>query len=145
MRSILPHVRDLSAQLAREIDDRGEVDFVEDVAIHVPLIVIAELMGLDPETRLQLHRWSDAMMAGDGRTDPEDPVMLGAATAFGEYALVLQGLIEERREDPTDDLIGILTRAHDEGALEEMAEPKRPFSALAQAFLAENSPLLVRP
>ncbi len=122
VRAIMPHVRELSAQLAREIEGRGEVDFVEDVAIHIPLIVIAELMGLDPDTRMQLYRWSDAMMAGDGRTDPEDPVMLGAATAFGEYALVLQGLIEERRANPTDDLIGILTQAHADGALEELAD-----------------------
>lgn len=122
VRAILPHVRELSAQLAREVADRGEVDFVEEVAIHVPLIVIAELMGLDPDTRMDLYRWSDAMMAGDGRTDPDDPVMLGAAIAFGEYAEVLQRLIAERRANPTDDLIGVLTRAADEGALAELAD-----------------------
>jgi cytochrome P450 family 142 subfamily A polypeptide 1 len=135
VRAILPHVRELSAELAREVADRGEVDFVEEVAIHVPLIVIAELMGLDPDTRMDLYRWSDAMMAGDGRTDPDDPIMLGAAVAFGEYAEVLQRLIAERRENPTDDLIGVLTQAHDEGALEELAE------ATAEGIPGDDEPL----
>ena len=43
------HIRELANQIIDEIADRGELDFVEDFAIHVPLIVIAELMGLDPE------------------------------------------------------------------------------------------------
>ncbi|MDH4169687.1 MAG: cytochrome P450 [Acidimicrobiia bacterium] len=122
VREILPHVRELSAQLAREIGTRGEVDFVGDVAMHVPLIVIAELLGLDPDARLQLYRWSDDMMGGDGRTEPDDPALLAAMTAFGEYTAVLQELIDARRADPSDDLISVLTQAHDSGALAELAE-----------------------
>ncbi len=122
VRLLLPHIRDLSAQLAREIGDRGEVDFVSEVAIHVPLIVIAELLGLDPETRLDLYRWSDDMMGGDGRTDPDDPALLAAMVAFGEYTTVLQEIIAARRQDPTDDLISVLTRAHDDGSLAEITE-----------------------
>ena len=118
VRAITEHIRDLSNQIIDDIAERGECDFVEDFAIHVPLIVIAELMGLDPESRQQLYRWSDAMMAGDGHTEPDDPVLLGAAQAFGEFCAVCMTLIEERRERSTDDIIGILTQAHDEGALE---------------------------
>ena len=122
VRGLLPHIRELAAQLVREIGDRGEVDFVSEVAIHVPLIVIAEMLGLDPETRLDLYRWSDDMMGGDGRTDDDDPALLAAMMAFGEYTAVLQEIIAARREDPADDLISVLTHAHDEGALAEIAE-----------------------
>lgn len=117
VRRLVPHVRDLARQIVAEVQGRGEVDFVADVAIHVPLIVIAELLGLDPETRLQLYRWSDEMMAGDGRTDPGDPVLLRAGAAFGEYVAVLEEMIERRRREPGDDLISILTRAYDDGEL----------------------------
>ena len=72
---LAPHIRELSNELIDQIAHRGEIDFVEEMAIHVPLIVIAELMGLDPETRLKMYRWSDAMMAGDGHDDPHDPVL----------------------------------------------------------------------
>jgi cytochrome P450 family 142 subfamily A polypeptide 1 len=113
-----PHIRELSNQIIDEIKDRGEIDFVEDFAIHVPLIVIAELMGLDPDGRQNLYRWSDAMMSGDGHTDPDDPVLHAAAEAFGEYVEYLIPIIEARRTEPREDLISILTGAFDEGALD---------------------------
>jgi cytochrome P450 family 142 subfamily A polypeptide 1 len=118
VRQLSDHIRELSNQIIDEIAARGECDFVEDVAMHVPLIVIAELIGLDPDKRQQLYRWSDAMMAGDGHTDPDDPVLLAAAEAGGEFAMTCVELIEQRRADgSTDDIIGILTQAFDEGAL----------------------------
>ncbi|MGI9601846.1 MAG: cytochrome P450 [Acidimicrobiales bacterium] len=142
VRQIMPHVRDLSRQLAAEIGERGEVDFVGDVAIHIPLIVIAELLGLDPDARLQLYQWSDNMMAGDGRTDPDDPVLLGAMTAFGEYAALLQELIAVRRADPTDDLIGVLTQAHDAGELAELADGSTEMTPSDDEPLEEHELLL---
>ena len=118
VRKLTDHMRDLTNQIIDDIAERGECDFVEDVAIHVPLIVIAELMGLDPEQRQSLYHWSDAMMAGDGHTDPEDPVLVKAAEAGGEFAMLCLELIEKRRQDgSTDDIIGILTHAYDEGEL----------------------------
>lgn len=120
VRNLIPHVRELSNQLIDEIAEKGVIDFVEDFAIHVPLIIICELMGLDADARMKMYRWSDDMMAGDGHIDGDDPKLLAAATAFGEYAEMLLGLIAERRANPTkDDLIGILTQAFDAGDLEK--------------------------
>ncbi len=113
-----PRIRNLSAALIEEIKARGEVDFVEDFAIHVPLVVIAELLGLDPSMRDRLYRWSEAMMGGDGRTDSEDPGLAAATQAFSEYVEYLMPIIEDRRVTPREDLISILTGAFDEGMLE---------------------------
>jgi len=118
VKRMAPHIRELTNEIIDEIADRGEIDFVEDFAIHVPLIVIAELMGLDPEGRDNLYRWSDAMMGGDGHTDPDDPALHRAAEGFGEYVTHLIPLIEERRRQPREDLISILTGAYDSGALD---------------------------
>jgi cytochrome P450 family 142 subfamily A polypeptide 1 len=119
VRALTDHIRDLSNQIIDEVAQRGQLDFVEDFAIHVPLIVIAELMGLDPSQRDRLYAWSDAMMAGDSAVDPDDPRLHAAAEAFGEYAEMCTALIEERRAAPgaRDDMISALTRAFDEGAL----------------------------
>jgi cytochrome P450 len=120
VRALTDHIREVSSRIVDEVAERGELDFVEDFAIHVPLIVIAELMGLDPEQRHRLYRWSDAMMAGDSAGDaPDDPIMLSAAEAFGEYAEMCIELIAERRADPhaKDDIISTLTRAFDDGEL----------------------------
>jgi cytochrome P450 family 142 subfamily A polypeptide 1 len=123
VRELADHIRELSNEIIDEIARRGECDFVDDVAIHVPLIVIAELMGLDPDQRQRLYRWSDAMMAGDGHTDPDDPVLQAAAQAGVEFATMCIELIEQRRADgSSDDLIGVLTRAFDEGALAQTGD-----------------------
>jgi len=118
VKALAPHIRELCNEIIDDIQARGEIDFVEDFAVHLPLIVIAELMGLDPAARDRLYRWSDAMMGGEGRSDPNDPAAHAAAVAFGEYVEYLVPLIEERRAEPRDDLISILTGAYDEGALD---------------------------
>jgi cytochrome P450 family 142 subfamily A polypeptide 1 len=143
VRNLIPHVRELSNQLIDEIADKGEIDFVEDFAIHVPLIIISELMGLDAEARMKMYRWSDDMMAGDGHIDGDDPKLLAAATAFGEYAEMLLGLIAERRANPSkDDIIGILTQAFDAGELEKEHKALQGISEERMAeILAERSEL----
>ena len=118
VRELTEHMREVCNQVIDEIASRGEIDFVEDFAIHLPLIIIAELMGLDPDQRMKLYRWSDDMMAGDGHSDPEDPVTIAAGVAFGEYVAECTQLIEERRSAPTDDIISILTGAYDAGELD---------------------------
>lgn len=119
VRALTDHIRELSNQIIDEVAHKGELDFVEDLAIHVPLIVIAEMMGLDPQQRGHLYKWSDAMMAGDSAVDADDPRLHAAAEAFGEYYVMCQSLIAERRANPgaTDDIISTLTEAFDEGAL----------------------------
>lgn len=122
VREMIPHVRELTNEIIDELEakaDSGEIslDFVENFAIHVPLIIICELMGLPAEQRMHMYGWSDAMMAGDGHVEADSPQLLAAAHAFGEFATMAIQLIAERREDPRDDLISILTQAFDDGAL----------------------------
>jgi cholest-4-en-3-one 26-monooxygenase len=117
VRELTGHMREVCNQVIDEIAGRGECDFVEDFAIHLPLIIIAELMGLDPEQRMKLYRWSEEMMAGDGHTDPDDPVTIAAGEAFGNYVAECTRLIEQRRSAPTDDIISVLTGAYDSGDL----------------------------
>jgi len=127
VRNLTPHVRELSRQLVEDITARVEadggelsdttIDFVEDFAIHVPLIIICELLGLDPSQRMHMYRWSDDMMAGDGHVEADDPVLLAAANAFGEFCVMALDLIADRRANPADDLISILTEAFDDGEL----------------------------
>jgi cytochrome P450 family 142 subfamily A polypeptide 1 len=142
-RELVPHIRELSQELIDDIAAKGSVDFVEEFAIHVPLIIICELMGLDPEQRMRMYRWSDAMMAGDGHSAADSPELHAAAEAFGEYATMLIGLIAERRANPTtDDLIGLLTQAFDNGDLtkEHVALPGVSEERVAE-ILAERSQL----
>lgn len=117
VKRLQPHVKEITRELIAEIRSRGEIEFVTEFAVHVPLIVIAELIGLDPSMRETLHRWSDAMMGGEGR-GPGDPALDNAALAATEFIVHVSELIAERRIEPREDLISILTGAFDEGALD---------------------------
>lgn len=123
VRQMIPHVRELTNQVIDDLEttaaagDGVPLDFVEHFAIHVPLIIICELMGLPAEQRLHMYGWSDAMMAGDGHVEADSPQLHAAAEAFGEFAGMAIELIAQRRADPRDDLVSILTQAFDDGAL----------------------------
>ncbi|MFA5884788.1 MAG: cytochrome P450, partial [Acidimicrobiia bacterium] len=106
----------------REILDRvavqGECDFVVDVAAELPLQVIADMVGVPQEDRHKIFDWSNRMIGGDdpeyGLTE-EDRQM--ASMELYAYA---SELAAQRRLDPHQDLISILTQASVEG--EQLSE-----------------------
>jgi cytochrome P450 len=128
IRAMEPRVRQVVTEVLDRVADRSSCDFVTDIAVPIPLVVIAELMGLPVEDRVQLGRWSDRMMGGEGRSDPEDPVLVEAGAAFGEYVSYLSEMIEERRQmhrrggAVPDDVISILVGADEDGVLESNDE-----------------------
>ncbi len=99
---------------------KGECDFVEAIAVPLPLLIIAEMIGIRKEDRESFHRWSDHMISAAGSTDPE--VIQRAGIAFAEYSAYVTEIIEERRKNPQDDLVSILVGAKDEGMLGEFEQ-----------------------
>ena len=95
---------------------QGHCDFVKSISVPLPLLLIAEMLGIRPEDRDRFHQWSDAMIAGDGNFDKPE-IMAAAGMAFLEYSAYLKEVIENRREHPQDDLITILVGAKDDGLL----------------------------
>ncbi|MGO8872918.1 MAG: cytochrome P450 [Acidimicrobiales bacterium] len=128
IRAMEPRVRQVVTEVLDRIADRSSCDFVADVAVPVPLVVIAELMGLPAEDRVLLGRWSDRMMAGEGRSDPNDPTLADAGGAFGEYVGYLSEMIEDRRRTHQrggtlqDDAVSVLVAADEDGVLESNDE-----------------------
>jgi len=101
------------------IAERSECDFVEDVAVPLPLILIAEMIGIRREDRERFHRWSDAMIGSTGNIDKPEVVAAAAQASF-EYIHYVTGIIEDRRREPREDLISILVRAKDDGVLRQL-------------------------
>jgi cytochrome P450 family 142 subfamily A polypeptide 1 len=108
--------RQITTESIDAVAERGECDFVESIAVPLPLLLIAEMIGIRREDRDRFHHWSDAMIAAEGRLG--DAEVLQAATAsFIEYANYAREIIEDRRLNPRDDLVSVLTRAKDDGVL----------------------------
>ncbi len=113
---LMSHIRDLARELVDNVAARGSCDFVDDIAKPLPLIVIAEMLGLKPEDREQLAHWSDTMMSAEG-VDPTDPKAHAAGEAWGEYVTYLVALLEDRRAHPRDDLISVLLSSAEAGEI----------------------------
>ncbi len=94
--------------------ERGSADFVRDIAAPLPMIVIGDLLGVAPEDRDDLLRWSDDMVSALGAPDPA--AMDRAAVAAMEYATYITGVCEQRRRDgQAGDLVGTLVHAEIDG------------------------------
>lgn len=129
MRDLEPRVRQVVTDTLDRLEGRESCDFLAEVAVPVPLVVIAELMGLPVEDRERFWHWSDRMMAGEGRTDPADEKLADAGAAFAEYVEYLAGIIADRRRAYRDhraaggtgaaagDLISVLVAAQEDGVL----------------------------
>jgi cytochrome P450 family 142 subfamily A polypeptide 1 len=110
--------RQIVAETLDPIAGKGQCDFVTEVAVPMPLLLIAEMIGIRREDRERFHRWSDDMIAADGNlSDPQ--VMEKAGRALREYGDYLTEIFEDRRKHPQDDLVSILVGANDEGVLKE--------------------------
>jgi cytochrome P450 family 142 subfamily A polypeptide 1 len=105
-------VRGICDELINGVCERGECDFVDDLAAPLPMIVIGDMLGVPPEDRDALLRWSDDML-GSLSGDPDR--IEAAAVAFGEYSDYARRIIAARREQPTDDLISVLVHAEVDG------------------------------
>ena len=79
---LMDHIRELAHGLVDDVAARGECDFVDDIAKPLPLIVIAEMLGLGIEDRERLAHWSDTMMAGEG-ADCRRPAPGGGGRSVG--------------------------------------------------------------
>ncbi len=128
IRAMEARVRQVVTEVLDRIATRGECDFMADIAVPIPLVVIAELMGLPVEDRVKLGHWSDRMMGGEGRLDPEDPMAIDAGDAFNEYVSYVTTMVEDRRaarregRETPDDVIKILVGADEDGVLESSDE-----------------------
>ena len=111
-----PLVRRITKDLFAEIDRRGECDLVGDLTVPLPVMVISEMLGIEPERFEDFKRWSQVIVSVFGRAPSEDQLEAFHST-LDELDDYLEPLIERRRSDPRDDIISVLTQKEEEDAL----------------------------
>jgi cytochrome P450 len=109
-----PTVQRLMDGLVDQVLGAGEVDLISTVAEPLPVTVIAELLGIPEADRRHLRPWSAEIcrMYELNPTEEDGRAASAAAVEFSDY---LRGLIRERRQRPTEDLIGGLVQVIDQG------------------------------
>ncbi len=116
-----PRARQIVSDCMRSFYEGRSFDLVADLAIPLPVILIAELLGVEPERRSDFKEWSDKLVAGaTGSGRGGNPIESGfgpAIAAFSEYFLEIAA---RRRREPEDDLISALVRDDGEDSLDEL-------------------------
>ena len=103
-------IQQLATQIVDAVIDRGECEFVSEVAGEMPSFVIADLMGLPLEDGRKLYELTEVIHTAP-EEQPEGAVLTAVMKMF-EYG---RGVIEEKRRHPADDLASKLLHAELDG------------------------------
>jgi hypothetical protein len=109
-----PRVADLAGGLLDAVAASGQMDAIADYAEPLPVMVIAELLGVPEEDRPRLRPWSQAIvkMYEYDRTPAQEAEAQRAAQEFADF---VAGLAAARRATPGDDLVSHLAGVEDGG------------------------------
>ncbi|HLZ70996.1 MAG TPA: cytochrome P450 [Dehalococcoidia bacterium] len=107
-----PRIAQIVDGLLDAVQAQGHMDLIRDLAYPLPVIVIAEMLGVPAEDRPKFKAWSDAL--GEGLEPLLTPEQLSAAdAAVLELSDYFRAIIRERARQPQDDLISALVQAHE--------------------------------
>jgi len=150
LRAVERTIQERAATLIATVTERGEFDFAAEVAEHIPMNTICDLLSIDESDRPQLLHWNKLTVS----TDDPDGDELESLEARAEIVGYFVDLARLRRSRPGDDVVSMIATAHlGDGplSLEEVAlncyslllggdESSRISAVCAVKALAEHPP-----
>ena len=122
IRELEPRIREVARTILDPASASGEFDVMKDLANVLPVVVIAEMLGVPPEKYATFKQWSDRVIEGGNQlpgTGAPAPQVIEAIEALASY---FRDEVAKRRKQPGPDLISALVAARDQGeALSETA------------------------
>ncbi len=113
IRELEPRIAEIARELIGTAAARGEFDVMADLANILPVMVIAEILGVPAERYAMFKDWSDRII-GAGTTPPGAPPPAEAVDALEAMADYFGAEIERRRRKTGADLVSALVAAHDD-------------------------------
>jgi cholest-4-en-3-one 26-monooxygenase len=114
-RMITRLVEEIERRAAVVVDgviDRGECEFVEEIAAQVPVQMICEMIGLEAEQWPRMFEISNDLI---GARDDPDYAHVDTEAASAEIFALCDAVAEDRRNNPRDDLMTALVQAELDG------------------------------
>jgi cytochrome P450 len=111
---LAPRIQKIVDELLDNCEELGEFDLLADFAEPLPVRVIAELLGVSPADEVNLRPWSQAivkMYEFDVSAEEE----AAARDASNEFAAMITAMVENRKANPTNDLVSDLARVEESG------------------------------
>jgi cytochrome P450 len=109
--AVVERVERRADELVRQVTGAGDFDFAAEVAEHIPMGTICDLLSIPEADRPDLLRWNkNALSSDEADADP-----YAALEARNEILLYFMDLVEQRRADPGDDVVSMIATAAPEG------------------------------
>ncbi len=109
--NVQPRVQGIADELLDRVAAKGNMDLIDDYAFPLPIVVIADLLGVPDTDRSRFRAWSDAFVV-PARDKDEGERHEKLLQEFVEY---LATIFAERRQRPQADLITALLQAEEAG------------------------------
>jgi cytochrome P450 len=109
LRAVEDRITELVRELVAGIEEDQVTDFVDAFAAPLPLLVIADMLGVPGADRARFKRWSDAIIEAGTQPNAEN---MAQSVELLEY---FGAVIAERRARPGDDLISVLVHSEIDG------------------------------
>jgi cytochrome P450 len=100
-------IQTVADELLDAVQDRARMDLIGEYAFPLPIVIIAELLGVAARDRDRLRNWS-AIMIGNDRSPTGLQRLVPSMHEFADY---LRVMFDERRREPRDDLLSALVEA----------------------------------
>jgi len=113
--NLRPRIREIVDELLDGLAGQTTFDLVDEIAYPLPVIVIAEMLGVPAKDSADFKRWSDDLVATLGGPFVPQDVIDKARASIEELVAYLAEQIAQRRANPRDDLISGLIAAEDGG------------------------------
>lgn len=111
-----PTIQRITDELLDEVAEKGQMDLIPDFAYPLPIMVIAEMLGLPGGDRKELKSWSDDLFAILGTVKRHTPESLErAAQSLKKLTDYVTALSQARRVDPQNDLLTALVAVVEAG------------------------------
>ncbi len=107
-------VQEVIHALLAEVEDRGRMEVLQDFAAPLPVLVIAQWLGLPQQDREFIRQLSRHLLALDQENPDRNQAVHQAITTLVEY---ITPLVEERLTRPRDDLLSVLAAGEKHGSL----------------------------
>jgi len=109
-----PLVQEVIQALLAEVEDQGHMEVLQDFAAPLPVLVIAQWLGLPQQDREFIRQLSRHLLALDQENPDRNQAVHHAITTLVDY---ITPLVEERLTSPRDDLLSVLAAGEKDGSL----------------------------
>ncbi len=117
-----PRIQEIVNSLLDAVQDKGQMDVIQDLAVPLPVTVLADIFGVPQSDQTAFKGWADDLLAFQGVNKPSEAALARSQGAIVEIEGYLARLIQERRRQPRQDLLSELVAAEAEGG--KLSEPE---------------------